>query len=123
MHIACPLFLQTMAVINDAPPGRRNAEFDDVIPQMGLMHCSMIMLSAAKTIAFDAVLDGLIKDTGESSYAQSRLRESKDFKSNLLFVCESICALAIRIVEELIMDGSLDFADDPFFGKCTRKSV
>lgn len=67
-----PLYLRMINEVRNAPPGMRNFEFRNIIPQMGLLHTSMAMLETAKDIFHDALFDGLVSFSGLSKGAQER---------------------------------------------------
>lgn len=60
-------------------------------------------------------MNGLIRFSGLSKGTQSSFKESKDFKTNLKFFSQVVCARVIRTVEELIASGHDELSFFPFF--------
>lgn len=61
-------------------------------------------------------MDGLIRFSGLSKGTQSSFKESKDFKTNLKFFSQVVCARVIRTVEErCIASGHDELSFFPFF--------
>lgn len=79
----------------------------------------MAMMDAAKHLCFDALLDVLVRFSGLSAGAQQSFKESKDFKTNLRFFIQAICAMVICVTEELLSEGcdelsQFAFSSDPW---------
>lgn len=71
------------------------------------MEAEMAMIDTGKYLCYDGILDYLDSFSGLLPCSKAQFLESKGYKRNLRFISQTLAAMSIRIVEELISEGEL----------------
>ncbi len=74
-----PLYLSMIFVLYKYFGGRREQNFSNVSPHLGLMHCYMELFDAVKHLSFEAVLDAIVQDRCSIRY-QAKIQKSQRFQ-------------------------------------------